>query len=481
MITALFLIAIKSMMVAAVTLAVLRLAAARSSAERSIIAHIGVFALLTLPLAHFFLPSLSIFVPEQVLKGLQAPMAVIADAIPMQSPMATHSAAVVPAAGGASLAHWSSTFVLCAYLLLAITLLLFICAALLRLFSLRTHARPGVDPVWLSALTRAQSRMGFTKSIALFSGGDIPSPISWGLMHPTILLNEDVLAASAQAEAIIAHELAHVMQYDWIKLIFGRIATAMFWFNPLIWLLVREAHQLREEAADDAVLAANFSGLDYATLLIGVARCESRALLSVVHGVAPSRSSLRRRITRVLDDGSVRAIPGGCQVAVLTTVMLFMAAPLAAMNFAVPRRPDVGLSQFPQMLRKALDAECVSNGGTPGQSPNLFRKVDLNGDGIPDLVFDRNNYECRGAAMGTGEYGTTLTIFIGGPSNSVAEVYTGAFYGSRVENSADGKQSLIVADALDCDMADAANKSNACGHRVVLNARTHPFRFRKDE
>jgi hypothetical protein len=317
----------------------------------------------------------------------------------------------------------------------------------------------------------------------LLSGGDIPSPISWGLIRPTILLNEEVLAASAQAEAIIAHELAHLIQHDWTKLIFGRIATAAFWFNPLVWLLVREAHQLREEAADDAVLAADFPGSDYATLLIGVARFELRGLLSVVHGVAPGRCSLRRRITRVLDEGSVRAMPGRCQVAALTAVMLVMAAPLAALNLA-RAKPQVGLSQFPQMLRKALDDECVSNGGTPGQSPNVFRKVDLNDDGIPDLVFDRNNYECRGAAMGSGAYGTTLTIFIGGPSNSVAEVYTGAFYGSRVENGADGKQSLIVADTADCDLADAVNSSNSrwdsCRHRVVLNARTHRLRSRKD-
>jgi beta-lactamase regulating signal transducer with metallopeptidase domain len=475
MIAALFLIAIKSMMVAAVTLGFLRLAALRSSAERSIIAHLGLFALLTLPLAHFFLPALSIFIPKHVLGVLQAPMSVIATQILARVPTASLSAPVDPAAAGASLAHWSSTLVLCAYLLPAITLVLFICAALLRLFSLRKHARPVVDPVWLSALTRAQRRMGFTKSTALFSGGDIASPISWGLITPTILLNEDVLAASEQAEVIIAHELAHLIQHDWTKLIFGRIATAAFWFNPLIWLLVREAHQLREEAADDAVLAADFSAPDYATLLIGVARCELRGLLSVVHGVAPSRSSLRRRITRVLDDGSVRAMPGRCQVAVWTTVMLVMAAPLAALNLSVARRPQpqVGLSEFPQMLRKALDDECVSNGGTPGQSPNLFRKVDLNGDGIPDLVFDRNNYECRGAAMGSGAYGTMLTIFIGGPANSVAEVYTGAFYGSRVESGADGKQSLIVADAADCDM-------ESCGHRVVLDARTHRFRSRKE-
>ena len=48
------------------------------------------------------------------------------------------------------------------------------------------------------------------------------------------------------------------------------VATALFWFNPLVWLLAREAHQLREEAADDSVLAADIPDTDYAQLLVGV-------------------------------------------------------------------------------------------------------------------------------------------------------------------------------------------------------------------
>ena len=71
---------------------------------------------------------------------------------------------------------------------------------------------------------------------------------------------------------VIAHELAHVARMDWTKLLLARVATALFWFNPLVWILAREAHQLREEAADDAVLGADIADTDYATLLVGVAR-----------------------------------------------------------------------------------------------------------------------------------------------------------------------------------------------------------------
>ena len=563
MTTTLFLIALKSMLVAAMTLGLLRLAARRSAAERSTIAHLGLCALLALPLANVFLPSLPVLMPEQMaFKALQAPISVIANPILVQPVTAPLSGPVASAAAGADLAHRLSTFVLYVYPLPAIALLLFIGAALLLLFRLRAQARPVVDAVWLDALARAQSRMGFPKNTTLLSSRDIFSPISWGLLRPVILLNEEILTADTQAEAIIAHELAHMIQHDWTKLILARIATAAFWFNPLAWLLAREAHQLREEAADDAVLAADIAGPDYAALLIGIARCEARGFLSVVHGVAPSRTSLRRRVTRVLDDRSARAVPCGYRIAALTSTMLVMTAPLAITTFkpatglgtkkaiiaalasitpvnphdasappptsgagsaadaptaatkaitvasahftaarkhrpgasVSPRsaasriapplpwpsldasdttslQPQVSLDQLPQMLRANLDAECAGHGGTPGPSPNLFTSADLNGDGISDLVFDRKNYKCRGAAspMGSSIYGTTLTIFVGGDAGSLAEVYTGSFYRSRVEEDHNGKPFLTVAATADC------GEYETCERRVVIDTATHGF------
>src|SRR5262249_55648908 len=151
-----------------------------------------------------------------------------------------------------------------------------------------------IDAHWLSALARAQRRMGFKHGTALLTSNELASPISWGLMRPVILLNSRAVEASQEAEAIIAHELAHVARLDWIKLLLAGITRPLFWFNPLVWPLAREAHQLREEPADDTVLAADIADTDYAQLLVGVARHDCQGLLLGAHGVAPSKSSLAR-------------------------------------------------------------------------------------------------------------------------------------------------------------------------------------------
>jgi hypothetical protein len=106
----------------------------------------------------------------------------------------------------------------------------------------------------------------------------------------------------------------------------------LFWFNPLVWLLARESHQLREEAADDAVLAADIPDTDYAQLLVGVARHECPGLLLGAHGVAPSKSSLARRVARVLDGKIMRGPVAGSLAAGVFVGAVIIAAPLAALT-----------------------------------------------------------------------------------------------------------------------------------------------------
>jgi len=215
-------------------------------------------------------------------------------------------------------------------LLLALTLL-----SLWRLVGLRRRADVLTDVTWLNALAQAQKRIGCKSGTALLRSAELNSPVSWGLMRPTIVLDETAALAPGQAEAVIAHELAHVVHFDWVKLLLARIATAIFWFNPWAWQLAREAHQLREEAADDAVIAAKIPGPDYAELLIRIVRHQNRShLLQAVHGIVAPKNSLHRRIERILDRETSRTSPGRKLAAASTIGTLGITAVLAALTVA---------------------------------------------------------------------------------------------------------------------------------------------------
>jgi beta-lactamase regulating signal transducer with metallopeptidase domain len=323
-------LAAKSVLIAGGALLLLKLFRNRSAADRSWIAHLALAGLLLLPLATFALPTFDVAGPEFLVgkAEVQSPSSVVLPrTAPTPEPAKAAPVADDSGVGGAPV-DWSFWgYAAPAALLILLTLI-----ALTRLFILKSRATVLVDAPWLTALARAQQRMGFKHGTALLTSNELPSPISWGVVRPVILLNSEAAESHAEAEAIITHELAHVARLDWAKLLLSRVAVAIFWFNPLVWVLAREAHQLREEAADDAVLGTDIDETEYARLLVGVARHECRGLLIGAHGVAPARNSLARRVKRVLDGAAKRA-PGGWRWGSAAAFFAAgMAVPVAALN-----------------------------------------------------------------------------------------------------------------------------------------------------
>ena len=356
----LLLLALKSLLVAAVTLGLLRLTRARSAAERSTIAHLGLFALVALPLASLALPTLDLPLPAPMARiAAIDPVEKVEPALPSRGQETPIPAASAPSvASESTLVGALSGAARYAFLFPTIVLLALTLAALLRLVGLRARAEVLVDPDWLSALARAQRRMGFKNGTALLWSDELGSPVSWGMLRPVILLNNAAVAAPEQAEAIIAHELAHVVHFDWAKLILARVATATFWFNPLAWVLAREAHQLREESADDAVLAANIAGVDYAELLIGVARHQCRGALLGAHGVAPAVWTVASTVR-----------PGTRVTAASGTAMLSM--PVA--KPAIHDRPDGPRAGFWSSTRRTRRPSELCEGATPCAPSSVLR------------------------------------------------------------------------------------------------------------
>ena len=451
----LLLLAAKSLIVAGGALLLLQLLRKRSAADRSWIAHLALGALLLLPIAAFALPSLDVQGPA-FLVGAAEELAPATTAAPGPAPAPTASAgdASLAATGAAdasagsfqapavagSPVDWS----VWGYVLPAAVLILLTLIALGRLFILKSRARVLVEPEWLTALARAQHRMGFKHGTALLTSDELPSPISWGVIRPVILLNTEAAKSHAEAEAIITHELAHVARLDWAKLMLSRIAVALFWFNPLVWLLAREAHQLREEAADDSVLAADIDDTDYARLLVGVARHECRGLLIGAHGVAPGKNSLARRIKRVLD-GAARRAPGGWRWG--SAVAFFaagMAVPVAALNL-VPVAPA---SAADEALRPMSAAEAPYYAAAP-----VAAEIPL----PPELA---STVAAAAAAIGSQSGvdmkagGSTITttpsgeLVLRSPNGSVVKVASADSSGRRrvVLSSSDGS-TMTIADA----------------------------------
>ncbi|MEO6225012.1 MAG: M56 family metallopeptidase [Sphingomicrobium sp.] len=485
-------IAFKSLLIAGLTLALLELMKRRSAAERSWVAHSGLFALVVMAVAPLALPSWNVEGPA--LLGSASPVEATAPAsasvtlpAPSATPVRTKSLTapqpIAPAIAATSnapkLGAAATTMVL--YAVPAAILLFITFLALARLVTLQARADVLVDAHWLSALARAQRRMGFKHGTALLTSDELASPISWGVIRPVILLNTRAVEASGEAEAIIAHELAHVARMDWIKLLLARVATALFWFNPLVWLLARESHQLREEAADDAVLEANIPDTDYAQLLVGVARHECPGLLLGAHGVAPSKSSLARRVARVLDGKIMRGPVGGSFAAGVFVGAVIIAAPLAALTLvpsgsksdsrqmaAISMKKDVSGAYYPVTAPTDLPSIIGAGVATSVQSAvaAINPTVRINGDDAGD---DRGaDFEAIAPSGATVRRVNGITVSRA-PNGATVTVYPPDANGRRkvVARSVNG--ALVTTYAEADQMPGGAAGMSAPRQRIVEN------------
>jgi bla regulator protein BlaR1 len=455
-------IALKSLLIAGLTLGLLQLMKARSPAERSCVAHIGLFALVIMAVAPLVLPSWTIEVPGLISSPAAVPGVAPSSATgPAVATLMPHHAAPIQAATApARPVVTPLTAVIATYALPAAVLLFLTLLAWIRLIALHARADVVVDAHWLGALARAQRRMGFKHGTALLTSNDLASPISWGLMRPVILLSHRAAEATGEAEAIIAHELAHVARMDWIKLLLARVATALFWFNPLVWILAREAHQLREEAADDSVLAADIADTDYAQLLVGVARHECPGLLLGAHGVAPSKGSLARRVARVLDAKLVRGPAARPFALGVFAGAIAIAAPLAALTIAPAGRPKsdptIGKTaaanpgrqgseaadvptDLPSIIAKGVSASVVTaTAAIASPATSIARPAD------PALASAAMS--AAGVTVARGPDGATVTVYppdAHGRRTTVARSASGAVAVSYAYADADDRHSAI--------------------------------------
>ena len=219
------------------------------------------------------------------------------------------------------------------------------------LWMLRRWTRSAQDvccPSWLAAFDRVRWIVPNAEAVRLKVSSEIGSPLSWGWRNPVILIDPDTLEMAEDAEAILAHEAAHIARRDWPMLMLSRVAATLFWFNPLVWLLEREVVQQAEEAAD-LEAAQRVEPSRYAETLLGLAQANA---MVPANSMAPSAQALGRRVRAVLDR-RIRERPSGSGLDRSGDAgLLRHAAPVAAMQFVAAEVRGSGTVRRAHMARR---------------------------------------------------------------------------------------------------------------------------------
>ena len=204
--------------------------------------------------------------------------------------------------------------------------------------SLRQSAFPWQHGQLLAASVARDARI--YRRADVFLHPDLPGPMTCGVAHPAILLprhaeewNQDDLRRA------VVHELEHVRRGDSITRCLARIACALYWFHPLVWIAWRRLVLEAERACDDAVLACS-EPTAYAGQLVELATRLAAAHRTPFLAMA-NRSDLRTRVHALLDVRQRRGRVARSALAftcALAAALIAGIAPLALV--AAPQQPE---------------------------------------------------------------------------------------------------------------------------------------------
>ena len=244
----------------------------------------------------------------------------------------------------------------------------------------RRWSRPASEET-LSLCARVRADMGIRREIPVAVCSAVDSPMAVGLLRPRMLLPREDWGAEELA-FIFRHELTHIRRRDlWYKLLL-LLAQAVHWFNPLVWLMVRQAEADIELTCDDAVM----TGRD-----VGDRRAYSEALLKSLHrqkGLARAALSthfyggaevMKARFRNILGSGKRRW--GG---AVLTVTLLLVVVAGCAVGVAATAAEPLDEEELAAWQEKLSDP--VYNGFVAAMYSDVSRLpvsgVFYNGAGV---------------------------------------------------------------------------------------------------
>ncbi len=152
---------------------------------------------------------------------------------------------------------------------------------------------------WQQRLVELGGKLRVSRPIRLLETSLADAPSVLGHFRPLILFPVGLLAGlpSAQVEAILLHELAHIRRHDYLLNIFQRLAEGLFFYHPAIWWISRLVRVERENCCDDLALSVSRDSHEYASAL---AALEQRRQAALDPAVAATGGSLVMRIRRVL-------------------------------------------------------------------------------------------------------------------------------------------------------------------------------------
>ena len=183
---------------------------------------------------------------------------------------------------------------------------------------------------WQDRGRRLSYRLGLYKSVELMESALIKVPMAIGYFKPVILFPLGAInqLSPKEVEAILAHELAHIVRDDYLINIIQSIIEVLFYFNPAVWWISANVRRERENCCDDLAIKLSGDSLGYAKALLRLQELQpiSPPMAMALIG---SKNQLLGRIRRILNQPQNRSnIMEKC----IATMVLLLAITIFSLN-----------------------------------------------------------------------------------------------------------------------------------------------------
>jgi TonB family protein len=262
----------------------------------------------------------------------------------------------------------------------ALLILAVAAAQKIRLGQLASRATTAQAPALAETYDSLCRSMKLIRKPRLLISSDNQAPITFGAWKPVVILPQALVAALPLSEirVILGHELAHNRRRDpwmaWLQV----VISAIWWFNPVYWLLSHSIRGVREDCCDDMVLASGIASREaYCQTLLNAARAalENKAATRAAFAYLGKSLPLRRRLKRIMSARFIRApklaLAGMLMIIALALVLLPGVEPrILAQNVIRSEAHAPSINPAPQETDAVFDEASKAESRSPDENRN---------------------------------------------------------------------------------------------------------------
>ncbi len=193
--------------------------------------------------------------------------------------------------------------VVAAWLLGVLLFVLRTAGGMVYLNRLRRRQHHRVSAFWRRRMEAVCQGMGVRRPVQWVESEAVKVALVTGFFRPLIIFPIGAFNAldTAEVEAILAHELAHIKRHDYFFNIIQALIEALFHFNPGVWWLSAVIRTERENCCDDLALRHCGNALLYAKALVRLQEVAPAAPPAMAMAVTGGKKQLLQRVRRILE------------------------------------------------------------------------------------------------------------------------------------------------------------------------------------